>query len=148
MTTTIMAEPDTGDRHRGGLPPTVRVTTWVDGLAARVGHDPRSEYAERFWLPVIGPTSLFLLRRMAARLDARPEGFDQDTAELAAELGVGPSRAANSPLARTLGRLDGFRCARWVDDGRIAFRRHLYPLTASQARRLPASLAAELGTER
>jgi hypothetical protein len=39
------------------------VTAWSDPVLDHLGHDPRSRYAERFWLPIVGPSCLLLGRR-------------------------------------------------------------------------------------
>ena len=66
---------------------------WPDPIIDTLGHDPRSDYVERFWLPTLGPTSLLLLRRLASHLDREPEGCALDVADLSQSLGVGPARA-------------------------------------------------------
>ena len=40
-------------------PPTdrLRIVRWADPVVDVVGHDLRSTYVERFWLPVLGPTT-------------------------------------------------------------------------------------------
>lgn len=37
---------------------TVTVRPWADEVLDRVGFDPRSAYVERFWLGVIGPSTM------------------------------------------------------------------------------------------
>ena len=36
---------------------TVVVCPWPDALVDHAGHDPRTPYAERYWLPVLGPSA-------------------------------------------------------------------------------------------
>ena len=36
------------------------VRPWPDSVIDQVGHDPRSSYVERFWLGVLGPSTLRL----------------------------------------------------------------------------------------
>ena len=55
----------------------------------RLGHDPRSAYVERFWLSILGPSTVVLMRRLASELDDHPEGVTLDLAETAASIGVG-----------------------------------------------------------
>ena len=50
------------------------VVGWSDQVVDALGQDPRSEYAEIFWLPVIGPSCTLAGRRLAAWLDAEPAG--------------------------------------------------------------------------
>ena len=35
----------------------VRLVEWIDHALDVRGVDPRSHYAERFWLPILGPTT-------------------------------------------------------------------------------------------
>ena len=40
---------------------TVNVLPWNDQATDDIGFDARSEYAESFWLPILGPSTLCLL---------------------------------------------------------------------------------------
>ena len=51
---------------------TLHIVAWVDPVVDTLGYDPRSFYVEQFWLPVVGPTSTWFLRRVAAQFDAAP----------------------------------------------------------------------------
>ncbi len=121
---------------------TVHVGPWPDQLVEEQGHDPRSAYVERYWLGVLGPTATWLVRRLADRLEAEPEGFELDLAALAAELGVGHRSGSNAPFVRTLQR-----CARFgiveIGAAGLRVRRRLPPLTAFQLERLPEHLRAQ-----
>ena len=52
------------------MPAAIRVMPWPDPVLDVIGHDPRSWYAETFWLPTLGPTALLLLRHLADRFSA------------------------------------------------------------------------------
>lgn len=118
---------------------TLRVTTLADPVLDRLGHDPRSTYVERFWLPILGPSCLLLLRRLAAELEQQPEGFTLTTAQWAREMGVGMKGGRNGPLWRAVER--GCRFGAAQRNGELlAVRRRLPPLTARQIDRLPAEL--------
>ena len=56
------------------MPASLTIQPWPDPILDTVGHDPRSLYAERFWLPTLGPTTLLLLRHLAAKFDSSPRG--------------------------------------------------------------------------
>src|SRR4051794_22153202 len=61
----------------------VRIVPWIDRLIDPLGHDPRSLYVEQFWLGILGPSTTWLLRRLADRFQRDPDGFDlalEDTA--------------------------------------------------------------------
>jgi hypothetical protein len=51
-------------------PSSLWVVPLTDPLVEALGFDPRSWYVEHFWLPVIGPTCTWLLRHVAAGLEA------------------------------------------------------------------------------
>src|ERR1044072_7549640 len=42
------------------------VRPWPDSVIDALGHDPRSAYVERFWLGILGPSTTWLLRYLAA----------------------------------------------------------------------------------
>ena len=67
---------------------TLHVSAWADPVLDRVGHDPRSAYVEQFWLGVLGPTATWLLRRLVAGFDHRPDGYELDVAATARSLGL------------------------------------------------------------
>jgi len=123
--------------------PQVAVEVWTDPVVDRLGHDPRSAYVERFWLPIMGPSTVWFLRRVADGLDHSPDGFTLDLADTALALGVGVRGGRNAPMLRTIDRSCRFGAARHQGPGTIAVRRRLAPLTLGQVERLPASLQAE-----
>jgi hypothetical protein len=43
-------------RHVFG-PTTLHVTAWADSVIDQVGHDPRWDYVETYWLSAVGPTT-------------------------------------------------------------------------------------------
>ena len=59
------------------MPTAIRVTPWPDPVLDVIGHDPRSWYAETFWLPTLGPTALLLLRHLADRFEIDPAGVGE-----------------------------------------------------------------------
>ena len=117
----------------------LRVLPWYDPVVDRVGHDPRSPYVERCWLGVLGPSTTWLLRRMADHFDAEPDGFDLPLADTAAELGLAGFGGRHSPFMRALQRSCQFGLARFGTAG-MAVRRRLPPLGQRQLERLPASV--------
>jgi hypothetical protein len=122
------------------LNPTITIVPWADPVIDAVGHDARSPYVERFWLGVLGPTATWLLRRLAIRLEASPDGFELDLTTTAAELGLGPKAGPHSPFARTVARCARFGAVDVVSEGTIRVRRKLPPLTRAQVERLPSHL--------
>ncbi|HEY0399486.1 MAG TPA: hypothetical protein VGF00_13915 [Acidimicrobiia bacterium] len=123
---------------------TIHIQPWPDPVIDTLGHDPRTPYPERFWLPTLGPTALLLLRHIADRFDRCPQGFTLCLAETSRCLGLGERDGRSSPLARSLGRLVQFDLAANDDDGAaLAVRRHVPPINRRHVRRLPPSLQDE-----
>ena len=120
----------------------IRITPWIDPVLDLLGHDPRSWYAETFWLPTLGPTALLLMRHLADRFDHEPAGLTLPVSDTAAALGVGTRQGASSPLLRTLTRLEQFELACRADDAAVAVRRTVPPVHRRHVRRLPAELQA------
>jgi hypothetical protein len=119
------------------------IESWQDPVIDELGHDPRSAYVERFWLPVLGPSTVWFLRRLADRIDAEPQGFELDLVETAQSLGVGMRGGRHSPMLRTVERSCRFGAARMIGTTGLAVRRRLAPLTRAQTERLPSTLARE-----
>ena len=96
------------------FPVEVTVRGWEvdrDGPLFPVQH----QYVEMLWLPVIGPSATWLLRRMGGWVLACPDGLTVVLPELSESLGLGWSSGANSSLQRSMRRLMMFGLARWTD---------------------------------
>ena len=115
------------------------VQRWDDPVLDYLGHDPRSPYVERFWLAVLGPSCLFLLRRLAAELERSPDGFVLVAQHWAPELGLGMRGGKHGPFWRSIERACRFNTARRTGD-RLVVRRRLPPLSSRQVSRLPEHL--------
>jgi hypothetical protein len=134
MTTTMLDSAKTA---------TLRIVPWRDEVIDELGHDPRSHYVETFWLPVLGPSTTWLLRRLADGLEASPEGLEIDVEETARALGIGglgerPGR--QSPMLRSFGRCVDFEMAQLRDHKTLAVRRRLPSIGRRHLVRLPARL--------
>ncbi|HET9732597.1 MAG TPA: hypothetical protein VFP54_07975 [Acidimicrobiales bacterium] len=113
------------------------VTRRVDGGGV---WDPRSAYAETFWLGVIGPSTLFMLRCLADALDAaRPQDVVWDVDELARQLGLGYRGGRNSPVLRAVHRSVQFRLATF-HSGVLCVSATMPTLSPRMLSRLPARL--------
>lgn len=122
------------------MPGTVHIRPWPDPVIDTLGHDPRSLYVEMFWLPTLGPTSLLLLRRLAASLEQRPDGLDLPLADTSRSLGLGDREGPSSPLWRSLSRLVQFDLARPENENELAVRLRVPPVNRRHVRRLPPDL--------
>lgn len=117
----------------------VVVVPWPDPVVEAVGHDPRGQYVELFWLPVLGPSTVWLHRRLVAGLDDEPDGYDLDLQATAHALGLANQTGRHGPFMRSLGRLVAFGMATPVDGG-LAVRRRVPYLHERQVRNLPPML--------
>src|SRR5437588_497540 len=106
---------------------TLTVRPWPDSVIDAVGHDPRSHYVEQFWLGVLGPSTTWLMRRLAAELETQPSGFELPLADTARALGLGDKGGKHSPFVRALGRCCQFELARPDGDAAMAVRRKIPP---------------------
>lgn len=118
----------------------IMVLPWVDDVIDKVGFDPRSPYVERFWLSIIGPSTTWLMRRLAAGFDASPDGFDLPLGETARALGLGDRGGRHSTLLRTVNRMIQFELARVVGPDQVSVRRRLPPLSRRHTVRLSPAL--------
>lgn len=117
------------------------IRPWPDEVLDLMGHDPRSAYVEMYWLGILGPTSTWIMRRLASGLEDSPEGFDLNLVDAAAALGLGLRAGRSSPFIRALGRLCQFGLAQAHHDGCLAVRLKVPPLSMHQVKRLPRELA-------
>src|SRR5688572_32541964 len=102
---------------------TLTVQPWPDPVIDAVGHSVHSLYVERFWLGLLGPSSTWLLRRLVARLDESPDGYELDLALTATELGLGARSGRHSPFFRSIDRCCRFGAAHQVDETTLRVRR-------------------------
>ena len=147
-----VSNPLEGVDPRVFLESTLPIRPWPDPLIEALGFDPRSSYVERFWLSILGPSTTWLLRRVATSFDASPDGFELPLSDTAREIGLGDRCGRHSPFIRAIARACQFEMARVATSG-LEVRRKLPPLNRRQAQRLPEGLrqsheawqAAQLG---
>ncbi len=120
----------------------VTIVPWSDPLIDQTGHDPRSAYAERYWLSVIGPTACWIMRRFADLFDASPDGLAIDLAHTASTMGLSYERGAASPFGRALNRCVMFGLAHHLSAG-LAVRRKFPDVAMRHLQRLPPDVQAE-----
>lgn len=136
MTVTYI-EPAVDIDSRHGL---VTIRPWVDPVIDAVGFDPRSEYVERYWLSVLGPSTTWLLRRLADGFEIAPDGFDCTLRDLGGAIGLGTTTGRR--LAQSFERAGSYGMARGGPDGAVEVRRKLPALPMRLVARLPAPLRA------
>jgi hypothetical protein len=77
-------------------------------LGGQPGHAPNSPYVETFWLPVLGPSTTWLIRLLNLRLERDGEDATLSIADAGYALGLGERPGRHSPLLRALGRAADF----------------------------------------
>ncbi|MGH9092705.1 MAG: hypothetical protein ACRDZR_15215, partial [Acidimicrobiales bacterium] len=117
-----------------------RIVPWPDPLVEGSGVDVLGPYVELFWLPVLGPSATWLLRRLVAGLRARPHGFHLDLEEAARSLGLGGVGGRRSPFRRALLRCARYGVARHQGSDVLAVRLVVGPVPERHLLRLPLPL--------
>jgi len=123
-------------------PQMLHVRPWPDEVVDHLGYDPRSTYVEDYWLGILGPSTTWLLRRMAAGFDYSPDGFDLDLEETARSLGLGDRSGRHSPFLRAINRTVQFGLAQLTGPDELTVRRRVPPLNRGQLCRLSPALRA------
>lgn len=102
----------------------------------RIGFDLTDPYIEQCWSPVLGPTSILLLRRLPIlwQADLSPT---IEIHELSASLGLGYGEGRHCPVLRTLDRLVRFRFANHAGPGQLDVFTHAPPVPDHHLNRLP-----------
>jgi len=137
---------DRGDGDREGRSDSqlealfVRVLPWDQPPLAKVGVDPRSAYVEQFWLPLLGPSATWFVRRLREGLDRAPTGFVLDLDETARSLGLGGAGGRYSPFRRALARCVRYEMVKRLDAETLAVRRTVSLLSEHLVTRLPTAL--------
>lgn len=102
----------------------------------RAGFSLDDPYVERCWAPVLGPSSILLLRRIPDLWKQSPTvGVRVD--ELGRSIGLGGGKGRHSPIRHTLDRIVRHRFARWVDDHELAVWTEARPLNDRHLARVP-----------
>ena len=100
-----------------------------------------SGYVERYWLPVLGPSATWALRRLGPlAASAGPLVRYLSLADLAAELGLGSADGANSRVRVALLRLIRFGVAASPAPTVLLVAPSVPPIGPGSLRRLPAYL--------
>jgi hypothetical protein len=98
------------------LPPDalIDIVHWSDPVVEANGFHISDTYNELFWLPILGPTATWLLRRLAGGLEQEPQGYTTDMSELARSIGVTYTPGKHNPFARGLHRCIMFGAAQQI----------------------------------
>lgn len=140
-TTAASDSPPTRQHRRtepAEFPATIVVRSLVDPLIDRVGIAVTAPYVEALWLATVGPSSVWLLRKLDGHLAVDPDGVELRLIDLAEAIGLGYRTGRWSPIQHTIRRLIRFGLADWT--GELHARRFLAPLTDRQLARLSPAL--------
>ncbi|HLN15162.1 MAG TPA: hypothetical protein VK277_00295 [Acidimicrobiales bacterium] len=118
----------------------IHVVAWEDRSLDAVGFDVRSSYVETFWLPFLGPSATWLLRRLVDHLEAEPTGFTLDVETWSRSLGLGASEGKHAPFHRAVRRSVRFGFVRQPNPELLAVRPMVGRLPERFASRLPGDL--------
>ena len=102
----------------------------------RAGFPLDHPYLEQCWSPILGPSSILLLRH-TAQLWRDQSPAVVDTADLAQQIGLGKGHGNHSPLGRTLDRIARFRFASWAAPGVLDVYTEIRPLREHDRSRVP-----------
>jgi hypothetical protein len=119
------------------FPVEVTVRAWEIERGAPM-FSTQHQYVEMLWLPVIGPSAVWMLRRLAGWALACPQGVTVVLPELSEALGLGWSSGTSSSVQRTLRRLVMFGLSAW--DGELWVRTMVHPVSDRQLSRLSSGL--------
>lgn len=117
----------------------ITVIPWLDATTESSGFAARSEYVEWFWLPVLGPSATWLIRRIDRGFDEFPNGYVLDVYATARALGIAGREDAGSIFTRSLARLQTFGLAQSLPES-LAVRRMLPRVSLRQVERMPLHL--------
>jgi len=121
----------------------INIVKWNDPLVESAGFAVNDPYVEMFWLPILGPTATWLLRRLAGGLEHNPNGYAVDMQDLARGIGVAYSTGRHNPFARALHRCVMFGVAQQIamlPERTIAVRTNIPALPTRHVSRLPEQL--------
>ncbi len=118
----------------------IQISAWIDPTIESLGFDPRSSYVEHFWLPILGPSCIFLLRRLAYAFDLDTATQEVSLRDISFEIGLGSPKGFGNSITKTLNRCIQFDMAKLQPNGSLSVRRSLPPLNQRQLARLPNEL--------
>ena len=125
----------------------LQVRPWDDPNLRRNGHDPRSAYVERFWIAVLGPSAVWLLRLLAREFDelAPGENLLLNLESTAQRLGLQHRGGRQSTFMRTIDRCRMFDLAHFEHDAVLIVRKLMPPVPRKLHVRMPRALRDEIG---
>ena len=127
-----MIRNDAEPRRRHSTLPALRVRPWADPVLDRHGHDPRDSYAERFWLPLLGPSAVLLAGSWPSGSTHRRPASSCDVEDAARSLGLGAPVGSPFGVPPHRARLAQFRVVHLDTDDELLVRRRLPGLTRTQ----------------
>ena len=128
--------------------PHIAIRLFSTADRVRHGWTLDSRFIEEFWLPILGPSSVVLLRWVARHADELTRYQHVPLAKLASAIGLGCGVGRHSPICRTLERLTRFDAARWntvpdTDSPHLSVYSHLLPVPRRLLAQLPPGMQAD-----
>jgi hypothetical protein len=102
------------------------------------GHEAHSRYADLFWTPILGPSSMLLWRRLVEELEPAAGATEVDVAMLCREFGV----TKGDVVRRTFARLQRYNVVQLGTDGAAAVVTSMPAVSYRMLERLPTRLQA------
>lgn len=122
----------------------LQIVAWKDARPQDNGHDPRSMYVEMFWLGILGPSAVWLMRYLARLIeDAPSEGTWLEVQNTALAIGLASGRNRTTVFERTIERLVRFNVASTVNSHTLGVSMNLPGLSSRQIARLPPELVGQ-----
>jgi hypothetical protein len=115
-------------------------TRWEDPVVDDRGYPELSLYVDLFWLPVIGPSSLALFRRVNLHLRPAGESCVLAFEVLSIALGLGTGSSKSAPLPRAINRCVRFGLAKRTGPDTLAVRRFVGRISEHHLSQFPAEL--------
>lgn len=119
--------------------PNIVVVPWNDPVVDEGGASVFSRYAELYWLPILGPSALWILRRMVMGFESFPLGYELDCATTATDMGLRFSPSPNNSFSRSLQRCLYFGALQ-LHQGGLAVRCYLPAISKRHLQRLSPAL--------
>ena len=119
--------------------PTIVVVPWIDPVVDAAGASLFSRYVELYWLPVLGPSALWILRRIVMGFETFPAGYELDCAATANDMGLSFTQSPNNSFTRSLQRCLYFGALQ-PHQGGLAVRCYLPAISKRHLQRLSPAL--------
>ena len=123
--------------------PVLQISQLHDPAIAKAGYPFNSDYADIMWLPIVGPSTIAVLRTLERELTQHPNGFTITTLDLAQRIGLGAKGGKHGPMWRALTRASRYHLAQQIGPN-LALAPALPPLPQRLHQRLPDTMQTQV----